>query len=103
MRRLTAFVGMLSMVLATMGVLAPTPASAATTTCPPNPPADSTVNGDLVVTPGQSCTLTHVTVTGNVRVGQGGTLRVFDNSNGGSKIARNTFRKCVRGRRAPIH
>jgi hypothetical protein len=60
-------------VLATFGaVLASLPAARADASCPPNP--TGTVNGNLVVPPGQTCTLTNVTVTGNVQVGAGATL-----------------------------
>jgi hypothetical protein len=37
----------------------------------------STINGNLVVPPNASCTLTNVTVIGNVRVGVGAALSVF--------------------------
>jgi hypothetical protein len=49
-------------------VAAVPPARAAETTCPPNPAAGSTVDGNLVVPSGATCTLAGVTVTGNLRV-----------------------------------
>jgi hypothetical protein len=52
-------------------------ARAADTTCPPSPPLGSTVNGNLIVPPNQSCELDDGTVTGNVVVGTGASLGVF--------------------------
>src|SRR5580704_3083229 len=65
--------------LAALGILAGTvpAARAADITCPPNP--SGTINGNLVVPAGNSCTLANVTVTGNVQVGKGATLIVEPN------------------------
>jgi len=66
--------------LAALGILAGTvpAARAADTTCPPNP--SGTINGNLTVPAGASCTLTNVTVTGNVQVGKGASLAVLSDA-----------------------
>jgi hypothetical protein len=66
--------------LAALGILAGTvpAARAADTTCPPTP--SGTINGNLAVPAGASCTLTNVTVTGNVQVGKGASLFVEPNA-----------------------
>jgi hypothetical protein len=51
-------------------------ARAADTTCTGNI-TGGTVNGNLIVPPGQTCQLFDVTVTGNVVVGTGASLGVF--------------------------
>jgi hypothetical protein len=63
--------------LAALGILAGTvpAARAADATCPPTP--SGTINGNLVVPAGTSCSLTNVTVTGNVKVGKGASLNVL--------------------------
>src|SRR5436309_3419762 len=58
------FIGFL---LSVVTSIAPGLASAGPTTCM-GPLANSTVNGDLVVPPGATCTLDHVRITGNVTV-----------------------------------
>jgi hypothetical protein len=63
--------------LAALGILAGTvpAARASDITCPPTP--TGTINGNLAVPAGASCTLQNVTVTGNVQVGKGAALTVF--------------------------
>jgi hypothetical protein len=53
-------------------------ARAADTTCPPNL-VNTTVNGNLIVPAGQGCSMTGVTVTGNVQV-QTNAVLTFPNS-----------------------
>jgi hypothetical protein len=61
-------------------------ARAADTTCPPNLLA-TTVNGNLIVLANQGCTLTGVTVTGNVQVQTNAALTIV--AGGPSKIVGN--------------
>jgi hypothetical protein len=67
-------------------MLAGISAARADTTCPPNPPPGSTVNGNLVVPPGTVCQLFGVTVTGNVQVQTNAHLNISDNATQGSTI-----------------
>jgi hypothetical protein len=66
--------------LAALGILAGTvpAARAGDTTCTMTI-SNGTINGNLVVPAGNSCTLANVTVTGNVQVGKGATLIVEPN------------------------
>lgn len=67
--------------LAVGTMLAALPAAGADAICPPNPPVGSTVNGNLIVPPGATCFLNHVTVTGNVDVQPQAELNVgFDSA-----------------------
>jgi hypothetical protein len=60
-------------------LLATVPVASAqnTTQCTGTLSDGSTINGNLVVPPNASCTLTNVTVIGNVQVGVGAALSVF--------------------------
>jgi hypothetical protein len=64
--------------LAALGILAGAmpAARAADTTCTGLIPSGATINGNLVVPAGNTCTLANVTVTGNVQVGKGASLTV---------------------------
>jgi hypothetical protein len=64
--------------LAALGILAGTvpAARAADTPCTTDISSGTTINGNLVVPAGASCTLENVTVTGNVQVGKGASLTV---------------------------
>ena len=77
-----------AMALLAFGImLAGVSAARADTTCPPNPPPSSTVNGNLVVPRGTVCQLFGVTVTGNVQVQTNAHLNLSDtNATPGSTI-----------------
>lgn len=73
----------LGAVLVSMTFLIGAPAAMATTTCPPDPAAGSTISDSIVVNSG-TCTLTSVTVQGGVTVNPGATLITKDSTIAGN-------------------
>jgi hypothetical protein len=63
-------------------ILAAVPAARADTTCLNQSLSGSTVNGNLIVPPGATCTLIGVTVTGNVQVQLNATLNISSGPGG---------------------